>query len=116
MSDYCCYLILGMHSQRTYIGTTNNFERRLRQHNGEISGGAKYTTKNDTDWRPMVIVEGFASHSDALKFEWSAKRAKDRKTVISGLAQRARRFSELLQDDKWSNLTYRINACEQYSS
>ena len=27
----------------TYLGITNNFKRRLRQHNGEIKGGAKYT-------------------------------------------------------------------------
>jgi len=31
---------------KTYIGITNNKQRRIRQHNGEITGGAKYTTAN----------------------------------------------------------------------
>ena len=26
-----------------YTGKTNNLEKRIRQHNGEITGGAKYT-------------------------------------------------------------------------
>jgi hypothetical protein len=29
---------------RTYIGATNNFERRLKQHNRILSGGAKSTS------------------------------------------------------------------------
>jgi len=35
-----------------YTGITTNLERRLRQHNGEIIGGAKYTRSK----RPCKIV------------------------------------------------------------
>lgn len=38
--------------KRTYVGSTNNIERRLRQHNGEIVGGGKYTAKG----RPWVLI------------------------------------------------------------
>lgn len=39
LKPYCCYLIFDTISQRTYIGISNDFEKRLRQHNGEIKGG-----------------------------------------------------------------------------
>ena len=32
-------------SNAVYVGYTNRPDRRIRQHNGEISGGAKYTTR-----------------------------------------------------------------------
>ena len=32
-----------------------NFPRRLRQHNGEIAGGAKYTRKGGL-WTPIWLV------------------------------------------------------------
>jgi len=35
-----------------YTGITTNLTRRLRQHNGEIRGGAKYTRSK----RPVEIV------------------------------------------------------------
>lgn len=40
---YSVYII--EFGQYSYVGMTNNFFRRIRQHNGEISGGAKYTQK-----------------------------------------------------------------------
>ena len=41
--DYIIYLLTNSENNCTYVGITNNPERRLRQHNGEIKGGAKYT-------------------------------------------------------------------------
>jgi len=43
MSDYLVYLLVNSSNNCTYIGCTNNSIRRLRQHNGELVGGAKYT-------------------------------------------------------------------------
>ena len=42
--EYIIYLILNNKNALTYVGITNNPERRIRQHNGEIKGGAKYTS------------------------------------------------------------------------
>lgn len=44
--DYIVYLLIHSNSNKTYIGITNNPERRIRMHNGEIKGGARYTTMN----------------------------------------------------------------------
>jgi hypothetical protein len=43
MENYIVYLLINSSNNSTYIGITNNPENRLRKHNGEISGGAKYT-------------------------------------------------------------------------
>jgi len=39
-------MLINTSHNKTYIGITNNMLRRIRQHNGEITGGAKYTTAN----------------------------------------------------------------------
>ena len=42
--SYLVYLIIS--DNLYYIGMTNNFERRIQQHNSMLSGGAKFTKKN----------------------------------------------------------------------
>lgn len=54
-----------------YCGVTNDIDKRLRQHNGEIIGGAKYTRAN----APCVLVyqEQAIDKSAALKREHEIK-------------------------------------------
>lgn len=60
----------------TYVGATVDLEKRLRQHNKEIKGGAVATSmkvaKGET-WRRVCYVENFPSWSAALQFEWAWK-------------------------------------------
>ena len=51
-NNYLVYLLVNSSNNCTYIGCTNNPQRRIRQHNGELVGGAKYTKnkKNDGIW------------------------------------------------------------------
>ena len=56
----------------SYVGMTNDFTRRLRQHNGEIKGGARYTSKR-TDWYPVLIIDGFQDMKSAMQCEWRLK-------------------------------------------
>ena len=43
-TNFLVYLLKHETKNRTYVGYTNNLKRRLRQHNGEIKGGARSTT------------------------------------------------------------------------
>lgn len=60
----------------TYIGATVNLERRLRQHNKEIKGGAHATGSKVSKgkiWKIICYVSGFPDWSAALQFEWRWK-------------------------------------------
>ena len=69
--------LLESSSKKTYVVATYNVERRVRQHNGVLKGGAKYTGKwvnrGDT-WTCMGYVSGFPTWRDALQFEWKWKK------------------------------------------
>ena len=86
--------------ERTYAGVSPDPVRRLRQHNGEISGGAKYTRKSGPGWKHKCIVEGFTCKRDALQFEWAVKHCAPRK--VGGLVARLRKMVTVLCKDKWT--------------
>uniref|UniRef100_A0A6C0DFF6 GIY-YIG domain-containing protein n=1 Tax=viral metagenome TaxID=1070528 RepID=A0A6C0DFF6_9ZZZZ len=60
----------------TYVGATVDLDRRLRQHNKEIKGGAHATGakvgKGET-WERACHVAGFPDWQAALQFEWRWK-------------------------------------------
>jgi predicted GIY-YIG superfamily endonuclease len=68
-SDHQCYILKSTVSNRIYIGYTVDFPHRLRQHNGEITGGAKKTQKW-RPWYPICTIQGFYEKSSALRFEY----------------------------------------------
>lgn len=60
----------------TYVGATVNLERRLRQHNKIIKGGAHATSMKvnaGQTWERACYVEGFPDWQAALQFEWRWK-------------------------------------------
>lgn len=60
----------------TYVGATVDVERRLRQHNKEIKGGAHATGSKvaaGKSWSRVCYVSGFPNWSSALQFEWRWK-------------------------------------------
>ena len=73
--SFFVYLLLSSDSS-TYVGATVDLDRRLRQHNKEIKGGAFITgakvLKGET-WIRACHVEGFPDWQAALQFEWRWK-------------------------------------------
>lgn len=61
------------HAPKIYIGYTVNFSRRIRQHNGELVGGAK-RTQQGRPWTPIAITSGFPDQHHGLSFEWHLQR------------------------------------------
>ena len=74
-SEFFIYLLVS-DSGATYIGATVNLDRRLRQHNKEITGGAHATgskVNKGESWVRACHVKNFPDWSSALQFEWRWK-------------------------------------------
>ena len=77
-----CYLLYIPGTNRTYIGATNDPAHRLRQHNGELAGGAKAT--KGKQWTQAFYVSGFPDWSNTLQFEWAWKRQSRNQPGLKG--------------------------------
>lgn len=71
--NYYCYIIFNSNN-RTYNGYTVNTERRLKQHNGLLKGGAR-STHNRGPWEFLIILTSpsWDCISTAMQNEWSIK-------------------------------------------
>ena len=75
-SRYQCYIVGHSNGRSTYVGYTVDLQRRLRQHNGELVGGAKATTRllKDGAWRFIATITSPAWDARrAMQCEWSIK-------------------------------------------
>lgn len=69
------YLLVSTNGN-TYVGATVDLNRRLRQHNKEIKGGAHATgikVEQGESWIRAAYVSGFPNWQSALQFEWRWK-------------------------------------------
>ncbi|XP_022770131.1 structure-specific endonuclease subunit slx1 isoform X1 [Durio zibethinus] len=74
LKPWCVYLILSTNAPiKTYIGVTIDFSRRLKQHNGELKGGAK-ASRAGRPWVCACLIRGFRDQSEACEFESKWKR------------------------------------------
>jgi predicted GIY-YIG superfamily endonuclease len=97
---YYVYLLSTLDEKSTYIGATVDVHHRLRQHNGEIKGGAKYTTsRGKNNWKRILYVTGFPTWPDALRFEWRWKQLCRKAKVKKGssIDRRKRALQQLLE-------------------
>ncbi len=101
--SFFVYLLLSSDTA-TYVGATVDLDRRLRQHNKEIKGGAFATgakvLKGET-WIRATHVKGFPDWSAALQFEWRWKQlTRKLNTSIHPLHRRMIALKQLLALDK----------------
>ena len=89
--NYVVYIIKS--DNHTYIGMTNNFFRRWRQHNKIIKGGAKATSRRE-NWTPICIIDGFLTLKEACQCEWKLKRVKGHKKRVQNV------YHHLMNEDK----------------
>jgi len=96
------YLLLATPDRNaTYVGATVDLERRLRQHNKEIKGGATATSikveKGDI-WIRAAYVQGFPDWQAALQFEWRWKQlSRKLPAKMDPLLRRMTALKQLLQ-------------------
>jgi len=72
----CFVYLLEATNKSTYVGATVDLDKRLRQHNKEIKGGAVATSNKvlqGEQWTRICHVAGFPSWTAALQFEWRWK-------------------------------------------
>ena len=101
-SKHYCYLLKSInpiYSRRTYIGYTIDPFRRIRQHNGEIVGGAKRTQKA-RPWKIICYISGFTTQRIALQFEWVNNHPKIKRWGING---RLTTLAETLTMKRWTS-------------
>lgn len=97
MEKWHCYIICNKNS--TYVGVSPDPNRRIRQHNGEIRGGAKYTSSKGPGWTFMCVVTGFDKIS-SLQFEWAVKHCKPK--GVGGPENRIKKLLHILNKEKWT--------------
>jgi len=97
--DWKFYIIYN--NNYSYAGVTPNLERRIKKHNQEISGGAKYTKMIGVGWQYLCQVHGFKTKIDALKFEWAVKHCAPRKNT--GVLNRVKKLIKTLNKEYWTS-------------
>ena len=99
MDEWSCYII--ENKGYTYVGVSNNVTKRLRAHNGEIKGGAKYTTSKGCGWKHICVIHGFPTKIESMQFEWALKHVPPRNA--GGMKNRIKKLLILLHKEKWTS-------------
>jgi len=97
--NICCYFLRSLTSRRIYIGATVELSRRIRQHNGEIEGGAKKTRKG-RPWKIVAYVTGFPTFQTALQFEWRNQHPPTRR---QGMPGKVHNLADVLWLPQWTS-------------
>jgi len=95
MNQYV-YILREKNGRKTYVGYTIDLKRRLRQHNGEIKGGAKSTAGRN--WEFAGYFTGFPDPKSALQCEWKIKHPS--KKIGNGMKGRLNSLKEIFYLDK----------------
>ena len=85
----------------TYVGASPDPHKRLRKHNGELCGGARYTKRIGNGWTHVCIIYGF-DKIQALQFEWAVKHAKV-PGIQNGVQYRINQLYRIINMTQWTS-------------
>ena len=112
-----CYILRNKnpkYNHLTYNGSTNNPKRRLRQHNEEIVGGARYTHGRGGGWEIYALLSGFPDHKNALSCEWRIKHTNGkpgkRPPQHCGIQGRVIALNDILKLERWTKQCTTVSA------
>ena len=93
------YLLENTDNKKTYLGVTTDYKRRIRQHNGEIKGGAKYTHsfKGSGEWKLVYLLDNL-SKNQALSYERSIKNRRKKAKGKTPLEKRMYAINDLFSN------------------
>jgi predicted GIY-YIG superfamily endonuclease len=119
---YFCYILTTANCESTYNGYTINLKRRLRQHNGELTGGAKATKKKGKWGYIAVMTCPTWTAVRAMQHEWTIKyptRRKPRPREFQGAKGRImslKKVCEQIPSDEETTLFIREDFLETVQS
>ena len=77
---YTVYVLKSLNQNKSYVGFTDNLERRIKEHNQ----GKSYYTKRYKPWE-LIYKEEYDNYEDAVKREKYLKSASGRGLVLKKL-------------------------------
>jgi predicted GIY-YIG superfamily endonuclease len=105
--------IIFENKSKTYIGATVNPDRRLRQHNSEIKGGAKYTRGGK--WNYYAIIYKLNSNkNEMLSHEWHLKHVKKFKLKTDPKKRRKSCLEKIINSKTKIKYDYILFVSEKY--
>ena len=126
-NQHFCYIVENGTKRNTYAGYTVNPTRRLRQHNGALAGGAKYTKTFGPIWTFALVLTSpnFDNHR-ALSLEYHMKphgkrtAAKYKKNVMqtqkSPIGRRIDLLCAAMKHPKFHGELIYVYVCPDYRS
>lgn len=88
-------------------------QRRLRQHNGELKGGARSTRRNAGNWEFLAVITcNEFTKQNALSFEWHIRyptNKKPRPKEYQGPTGRLKSIPNVLTNDKFKDYKFYVS-------
>lgn len=122
-SRHMLYILYNETNNQTYNGYTIDFNHRLRQHNCELVGGAKFTSRlvksKQIIWKPLALIKISNDEFDqrrALSVEWSIKypnNKRPRPTIYNNPEGRINGLCLVLSNPKFADLCFHLQVFSQ---
>lgn len=120
-SRHMLYILYNDTNKACYNGYTVDFNKRIRQHNCELAGGAKLTSKlvksKGVVWKPLALIRvplikvpGFDQRR-ALQTEWSIKypdNHRPRPAKFNGAVGRLQGLGLVFDNPKFAELSFHV--------